>query len=80
MRKIIMIANLFIVFNAFAKDFVITPKTEKLINITDEKFLSFGLDTAQIVGSYWWDKEGKMIGGRGKNKVSPQFLEKCYQP
>lgn len=75
MRKIIMIANLFIVFNAFAKDFVITPKTEKLINITDEKFLSFGLDTAQIVGSYWWDKEGKMIGGRGKNKVSPLDLK-----
>ena len=50
-------------------------ETSKVINITSDKYLSFGLDTAQVVGSYWWDKEGKMTGGRGKNKTTPLNLK-----
>lgn len=47
-------------------------KIENKIHYTvDKRYASMAIDTAQIVGSYWWDKEGKMIGGRGKNKVAP---------
>lgn len=45
--------------------------TKTPIYITSPKFLSVGLDTAQIVGSFWWDAEGEMTGGRGKNKTKP---------
>jgi heparanase 1 len=43
----------------------------KLLHTTDKRFLSFALDTAQIVGSYWWDESGEMTGGRGKYRTEP---------
>ena len=43
--------------------------TEQRISYVHEEFLSVSLDTAQVVGSFFWDKEGEMIGGRGKNKL-----------
>ncbi|MBD63742.1 MAG: hypothetical protein CME62_00930 [Halobacteriovoraceae bacterium] len=49
-------------------------KTDKKISSTHEEFLSVSFDTAQIVGSYFWDKEGDIIGGRGKNKIPPLDL------
>lgn len=60
-------------------------QTDKPIATTDRRFLSVALDTAQIVGSYFWDREGEMVGGRGKNKVpqldltDPELIRKARQ-
>ena len=72
MNKIILMA-LFICLNTFAKNVTITIES-KPIALVDEKFLSFGVDTAQVVGSFWWDAKGEMNGGRGKNKTTPLKL------
>lgn len=53
---------------------LISIQTHKTIASVDEEYLSIAIDTAQIVGSYFWDKEGKMTGGRGKNKIPPLDL------
>ncbi len=47
---------------------------DNVIHVTKKEYLSVALDTAQIVGSYWWDTEGEMMLGRGKNKTSPLNL------
>tara|TARA_B100001971_G_scaffold215193_1_gene259929 strand:- start:5950 stop:7395 length:1446 start_codon:yes stop_codon:yes gene_type:complete len=38
---------------------------------TDKRFLSFALDTALLVGSYWWNESGEAEGGRGRHKIAP---------
>ena len=54
----------------------------EIIHTTDERFLSFALDTALLVGSYWWNESGETEGGRGRNKIAPldilqsDFIEK----
>ena len=37
----------------------------------DERYLSFALDTAQLVGGKWWDAAAKPTSGRGQTKVVP---------
>lgn len=77
MKKIILLNTLFITFISYAKveNSKIKIDFDSPVHNINPDFLSFGLDTAQIVGSFWWDKEGKMEGGRGKNKVTPLNLK-----
>ena len=53
----------------------ITADLKKPVHEISSDFLSFGLDTAQIVGSYWWDKSSFMKKGRGGKKVKPLNLK-----
>ena len=41
----------------------------------DERYLSFALDTAQLVGGKWWDKSAKPTTGRGQANVPPFDFE-----
>lgn len=43
----------------------------KLAREVDPRFLSFSLDTALLVGSYWWNETGEVDGARGKEKIAP---------
>lgn len=43
----------------------------KIIHEVDERYLSIALDTALLVGSYWWNESGEAEGGRGRNKIDP---------
>ena len=76
MKKMILLSTVFITFLSYAKveNSKIDIDFNSPIHTIGPDFLSFGLDTAQIVGSYWWDKEGKIVGGRGKNKGAPLNL------
>ncbi len=61
-------------FSLFAQE-KLTVDLSNPIHQIKPHFLSFGLDTAQIVGSYWWDKSSLMKKGRGGKKVKPLNLK-----
>lgn len=74
MKNLILLVTVFISMQTYALT-KISLKNQKSIHTITEEYLSVGLDTAQIVGSFWWDKEGEMTGGRGKNKTTPLNLD-----
>ncbi|MGD8213422.1 MAG: hypothetical protein PVF32_26385, partial [Desulfobacterales bacterium] len=37
----------------------------------DEKFLSFSVDSSQVVGGHWWSRTAEVEGGLGRSRTKP---------
>ncbi|MGD8291030.1 MAG: hypothetical protein PVF37_04965 [Desulfobacterales bacterium] len=49
----------------------ISINREAKVSEIDEKFLSFAVDSSQVVGGHWWSPTAEVEGGLGRNRTRP---------
>lgn len=50
---------------------VVSIELNRKLGQVDPRFLSFSIDTSQVVGGFWWSEQARVEVGRGSARVPP---------